>query len=143
MLGQQSLLYPSMSPGMEGIQPRVLTHFGQSVVEPCFVGAPENRTKNSVVVPGLEQRSFGVDVLLTNDVAERGDCSYGADERTTVVPGEWNFLHSLATLDGLGESQLEDDSADSVEVEVLEVTPTDETFRVDFAVGPSDKAGAA
>ena len=84
-----------------------------------------------------------MDVLLANDVAERGDCSYGADERTTVVPGEWNFLHSLATLDGLGETQVNDNSADAVKMQVFQVAPTNKTKGVDFTVCSRNEAGTA
>ena len=84
-----------------------------------------------------------MDVVLANNLAELGNCAHGADDGTAIVAGERNILDSLATLNGLSEPQLENDSADSVEVEVLDVPPTDEAQWVDFAVGPRDEAGAA
>ena len=84
-----------------------------------------------------------MDVFVTNDVTERGNCADRTDERKAVVAGEWDILHSLAALDGLGEPQIEVDPADSVEVKIFEIPPTDEALWIDFAVGSRDEAGTA
>ena len=84
-----------------------------------------------------------MDVLLSDDITERGDCAYGANDGATIVACERDVLHPLTTLYGLGEAQVEVDPADSVEVEILEIPPTDEALRVDFTVSSRDQTGAA
>ena len=140
MLGHECLVDSSMPPGMEGIHVSVFTHLIQSVIEPKLIRFTENRAKLLVEAPGLKEWDVSVDVLVPNDVPERGDGAYGAKNGNMIIPSQRNFLLSFSVLYGFGETEVNDDALNALVVQVLDVTPAHKTFRIDLRECSRDEA---
>ena len=134
MLGHENLLDTSCAESVERVLGGIQVHFTKAQTVPVVEFLAENRTKISVVVASLEQRRPVGDIVLADDATQGCNGAYGTQLRDLVVGSEGHLLNSFTVLDRLGVFQRNENSLHPLEVNVVNITPTDQSARVDVVV---------
>ena len=96
-------------------------------------------TEVALVVARLEQGRVGSDIAEADELFQRVNGTYGAQRGALVVARQGYFLDTFAILNHLSFVQLQENAVNTLELDILDVTPAEEADRVHVLVRFRDK----